>query len=227
MTSTAPPAGIGTDDTTLLSRLQTGSDSIRAEMKRAGKDLDPATLLKGYDPQDDPKRTSKPPHAESAEDKKLDQLRGAVCSEMMAFYVAKPWNDLCGDRILSKDYAFGRATTGAEDLVPFCGREAARECGQGMGTAPRVDSGTSGSAEAIMDCDMVSWRAACLLGTKQFDADPQDAGYGERLYGLIPPECYCACYDQCTMGQTGVLAQRTGATCSAADLRAGRCREPA
>ena len=213
-----------TDDTALLSRLGEDSKVLRKELQAFPKDL-----ISAFDPMADTQRTSKPPKgSESAEDKRLDQLRGAMCSEMTTFYSARPWNDLCGDRVLSKSYPFGQATTGAEDLVPFCGMEAALTCSQGMGTAAQESGGTSGSGEAIMDCDLVSWRAACLEGSSAFDANKKDPGYNQRLFGRVPIDCYCACYDQCTMGQSSVLgAQRppTGATCTPGQLRAGKCRE--
>jgi len=227
--SPPPPArsagGAGpTDDTGLLSKLQKDATVIRKELKPF-----PSDVTNSFDPMGDTQRTSKPPKGtESAEDKKLDELRGAVCSEMKVFYSARPWNDLCGGRVLSKNYAFGEATTGAGDLVPFCGVEAARTCSQGMGTAAQGNGGTSGSAEAIMDCDLVSWRAACREGRSAFDANPKDPGYNQRLFGRVPIDCYCACYDQCTMGQSSVLGAqrpRTGATCTPGQLRAGKCRE--
>jgi hypothetical protein len=223
--SPSPTGSAGpTDDTGLLSRLEKDAAVIRKELGPY-----PTDLVSSFDPTGDPQRTSKPAKGtESAEDKKLDQLRGAMCSEMTTFYSARPWNDLCGNRVLSEAYAFGQATTGAGDLEPFCGVEAARTCSQGMGTAAQGNGGTTGSAEAIMDCDLVSWRTACLEGSSAFDANPKDPGFNQRLFGRVPIDCYCACYDQCTMGQSSVLGaqqQRTGATCTPGQLRAGKCRE--
>jgi len=212
-----------TDDSGLLANLAKDASTIRAALPK----FDAAELIKGYNPQDDPMRSSKPPKGSQSEnDIKLDNLRGAMCSKMITFYDARPWNDLCGGRILSSAYNFGAATTGAEDIVPLCGREASRECGQGMSVAAQESGGAESSAESIMDCDLVSWRTACLLGTSgQFNADPKDLSYNQRLYGLIPSECYCACYDACTMGQSSVLgAQRTGAHCTLEDLKAGKCK---
>jgi hypothetical protein len=210
-------------DTGLLAKLAKDADVIRHTMPA----FDHKAILQGYNPQNSVMRTSKPPRngKQSSLDIKLDNLRGAMCAEMMTFYDARPWNDLCGGRILSKAYNFGAATTGSEDIVPLCGRQASLSCGQGMGVAAQGDGGTSSSAEAIMDCDLVSWRTACLQGADSFNSDTKDPGYNQRLYGLIPSECYCACYDQCTMGQSSVLgAQRTGAQCTLSDLHSGKCK---
>ena len=216
--------GPNTDDTAILSKFAKASDNINKVLAPFSPDL-----IGSYDPMADTLRTSKPPKGtESTEDQKLDERRGAMCASMRVFYSARPWNALCGDRILSDNYNFGQATTGSEDLVPFCGPEASLDCSQGMGTAAQGSGGTSDSSEAIMDCDLVSWRAACLNGASSFNANPNDPGYNQRLYGRVPIDCYCACYDQCTMGQSSVLGlqQRTGATCTPGQLRAGKCREP-
>lgn len=210
------------DDTQILSRLSKDADVINQELRSF-----PTDLLRSFDPMADTQRTSQPPKQQSAEDTKLDELRGAMCSEMSVFYSARPWNDLCENLILSKRFNFGQATTGAENLVPFCGPEAALTCSQGIGTAAQGSGGTSDSSEAIMDCDLVAWQTSCLEGGSVFNANPQDPGFNQRLFGRIPIDCYCACYDQCTMGQSSVLGAqrfRTGAACTLGQLRAGKCQ---
>jgi hypothetical protein len=217
----SPTTGPGpTDDTGIQTKLGKDRKALTASMDK----FNPSKLIKDFSPMDDPKVSSSPAKgSESAKDIKLDDLRGGMCSEMFTFYGARPYNDLCGGRILSKSYNFGAATTGAEDIVPFCGRQSALTCGQGQGIA---SSSSAGSAVAIMDCDMLSWRAACLGGAGGFNNDKLDVNYNERLYGIIPIDCYCACYEQCTMGQSNVLgAQRTGAHCTSNDLKKGRCKD--
>lgn len=229
--SQSTAGGLTSDDTGLLNNLKRDAEVLRKEIGGGGG-LG-SSSAGNFDPMGSVQRSSKPPKGtQSAEDKKLDELRGAMCSKMTTFSSARPWNDLCGGRMMSQQYAFGQATTGAGDLVPYCGQEAARFCSQGMGTAPQGDGGTSDSAEAIMDCDLVSWRASCLEGSKSFDANPKDPGFNQKLFGLVPIDCYCACYDQCTMGQSSVLGAqmqqrqqpRTGASCTLSQLQAGRCR---
>jgi hypothetical protein len=135
---------------------------------------------------------------------------------------------LCGYGSRSTGRGGDRSAFVARVEVPFCGPEAALDCSQGMRTVAQGSGGTSDSSEAIMDCDLVSWQAACLNGSRSFNANPNDPGYNQRLYGRVPIDFYCACYDQCTMGQSSVLGlqQRTGATCTPTQLRAGKCREP-
>lgn len=214
-----------TDDGPMSAVLKKGASSIRDKLKHVSP-----SLIRSFDPMADPQRTRSPPRGfQSEEDKLLDGMRAAMCTQMQTFYKARAWNDLCGGRILSKSYNFGAATTGAEDIVPMCGLESALSCAQGMGTAAQGSGGTADSSEAIMDCDLVSWRAACLDGPTSFNANKKDPGYNQRAFGRVPIDCYCACYDQCTMGQSSVLgsqAQRNaGAQCTLGQLRSGKCRE--
>lgn len=191
-------------------------DQIRADedklREKTSNLLSKATTAKrgndDFNP-DAPIRVAKAPPkgSQSDVDRMLDGLRGALCAEMNVVYGARAWNDLCGGRALS--YAFGGATAGASDLVPPCGRVAAAFCARGTPTAN--PEGTMGSADAIMNCDMTAWTASCLMGPSGFDADPKDPGYNQRAYGTFPLGCYCACYDQCTMGQSTVLSQRAKA----------------
>lgn len=220
------------DDTTALAKLHQESEALKQKLGSL-----PAGVVSGFDPMSDFKRTSAPPKgSESKEDQKLNKLRESMCSDMQLFYKSRPWNALCGGRILSKNFDFGSATTGAEDIVPQCGPEAAKSCSQGMGTAAQGAGGTSDSAEAIMDCDTVAWRTACLNGGSLYNANKKDPGFNQRLYGRVPLDCYCACYDQCTMGQSSVLAAQrypvsssskggVGATCTLKQLKEGRCKE--
>lgn len=145
-------------------------------------------------------------HHQSAYDKKLDRMRSALCAEMnVTLNDIHPWNALCGGKAL--DFAFGPgATTGASDIVPVCGRQAATLCARG--TAAANPSGSLGIADATMNCDMTAWKAACGMGSEVLDMDPKDPGYNQALYGTLPLECYCACKNQCLMGQSNVLAQR-------------------
>lgn len=223
----------GLDDGPIHARLEHGAKVIRKELQAF-----PRQLVDGFSPMDSPMRTSSPPKgSQTSADKKLDALRGAMCAEMKSFYKARAWNDLCGGRVLSeKFYHFGEASTGASDIVPMCGLESALTCSQGMGTAAQEQGGTSSSAEAIMDCDLVAWQAACADGMSSYNANPKDPGYNQRAYGRVPIDCYCSCYQQCTMGQSSVLGAqllkdqqprgRQGAQCTLGQLVSGKCREP-
>lgn len=188
----------------IVDRIREDQDNLRKEVAKltprqgnSGDDFNPGA----------PIRVAKTPPKGSQDDleRRLDGLRGALCSEMNVVYGARAWNDLCGGKALA--YAFGPgATTGASDIVPVCGRPAAAFCARGT---PAADSdGATDQAGAIMNCDMTAWMASCLMGPTGFDADLRDPGYNQRLYGNLPLDCYCACYNQCTMGQSTVLAQK-------------------
>lgn len=213
------------EDTAILARLDRDAKNLETMLSPFPNDL-----IKVFDPMADPQRTSKPPKgSQSSEEQKLDNMRGAMCSEMTTFYKSRSWNDLCGNRILSKKFSFGQATTGAEDIVPACGLEAALSCAQGMGAAAQGPGGTSDTAEALQTCDMTAWRTACADGASNFNANSKDPGFNQRLYGRVPIDCYCACYNQCSMGQSTVLGAQqhpAGPTCTLGHLSAGKCKVP-
>lgn len=178
-------------------KLREVASNLKTKATQTGSDFNPEAAI----------RIAKAPPkgSQDAIEKKLDGLRAALCSEMNVVYGARIWNDLCGGKAL--DFAFGPgATTGASDLVPVCGRPAAAFCARG--TPAANPQGTMSQADAIMNCDMTAWTAACLMGPTGYDADTRDPGYNQRLYGTLPLDCYCACYNQCTMGQSTVLAQK-------------------
>jgi len=190
----------------ITDRIRADQDKLRKAATELKTNATKSSIMgQDFNPEAPIRIAKAPPRGSQTDlEKKLDGMRAALCSEMNVVYGARVWNDLCGGTAL--DFAFGpSATTGASDLVPVCGRAAAAFCARGTPAAnPR---GTMQGANAIMNCDMTAWTASCLMGPTGYDADPRDPEYNQRLYGYFPLDCYCACYDQCTMGQSNVLAQ--------------------